>query len=1014
MMDQILRAGYLKYCCCYLDDVLIYSDTFEEHVVHVREVMQRMEKAGLLLRGAKCEFFMNEAKYLGHIVGNGEIRMDTEKMQKIINFQVPTTVKEVQRFLGMCGYYRKFAKDFAKIAAPLGDLTKAGQEWSWTAKHQKVFEYLKELFEKNVVLKMPDYTKPFIIDTDASDQGIGAVLSQLDDDGDERPVYFASRKLSPAEKKWPVRDKEALAILYGCQTFRHHVLGSNFTVRTDHQSLEWLMDAPTGRIARWATMLAEYEPFTIVYRKGAANKIADAMSREYAQSECLPDIAFCFATTAKKGRIENSVPVSFRQSENDVEKAYEHAFIESQKVRRSNKTLREEYNSAPKSTTKWACEVQDDSVQDVTVSAVAVQQGQSTHTQVQRYRGPTWELKFVREDLLIAAQKNCLPLQRKLVQHLNLATDVVSERGLVVRNGIAGCESQGRFKPFLPPIFVDEFLKQVHAHPRNAHMGAKRTAVQASQFYTIPCLRKRAREICNSCLICLQRKRPCQNVGLLSSKCPTKPWEMISMDYCGPYVKSDKGFTFVLVIIDQFSKFVYLTPAKRATGAVVMEALIGKIFMHGHPEKLLSDNGPHFRNKLLAAVCQQFRIFQTFSSGYYAQGDGQVERFMRIMNDSLSCLCMGQIDNWELFLPSVQAAYNNTPHAATLVAPYEVIFGQRAPPIVRPEHVSKNTSLTPSPDAQEFAAQLFKVQEFMTARVRANVEKAWMMRAIAYNRNRRQIRVRVGENALVRLTPAQLNNQEVGKLCVRWSDPLLVTAVKESGKAFEVKSREGRTFVVNATRMVPLPPSTWSPKSIMDEYTWDDADFQPEFPGTPVSTAYLSGRLDEVVDKIHVPEPLSTEKDEGPTAGGPRTDPVLTSVKKRNDVQVKAKSKPRPVARPGRTPKSVATPPATIEEEPLIIEDESTPVIEPIDELSWQDFDTEFEEDHEPWRPESNTPSERSSQLGESNVEASDDASPVRDGPNGAERRENESDGHSGQETDDEPPPDQPVDEYVK
>ena len=189
---------------------------------------------------------------------------------------------------------------------------------------------------------------------------IGAVLSQVDDEGGERPVYFSSRKLSPAERKWPVRDKEALAILVGCQTFRHHILGSNFTVRTDHQSLQWLMDAPSGRIARWATMLAEYEPFTIIYRKGELNKVADAMSRTYAQSECLPDIAFCFASDAKRAHIyQQSTPVHYRKPEHDVELAYEEAFRESRRAnarKPSNKSFRQEYNSCPKSKTKWTCE----------------------------------------------------------------------------------------------------------------------------------------------------------------------------------------------------------------------------------------------------------------------------------------------------------------------------------------------------------------------------------------------------------------------------------------------------------------------------------------------------------------------------------------------------------------------------------------------------------------------------------------------------------------------------------
>jgi hypothetical protein len=221
--------------------------------------------AGLLLKAKKCSFFNSKCEYLGHIVGNDEVRMTESKIRKIIDFPRPKDVKEVMSFLGVTGYYRKFIQGYATIANPLNNLTHKGAEFIWTPECTTAFETLKESFNKNVPLKMPDYTRPFIVDTDASDIAVGAVLGQLDEHGRERPVFFASRKLSPAEKKWPVRDKEALAILFGCQSFRHHILGTKFTVRSDHHSLQWLMDAASGRIARWATMLAEYEPFEIKY-----------------------------------------------------------------------------------------------------------------------------------------------------------------------------------------------------------------------------------------------------------------------------------------------------------------------------------------------------------------------------------------------------------------------------------------------------------------------------------------------------------------------------------------------------------------------------------------------------------------------------------------------------------------------------------------------------------------------------------------------------------------------------
>lgn len=968
LMDEILRKGLLKYCCCYLDDVLIFSKTFDEHVVHVRQVMQWMAKAGLLLKAKKCKFFESEAEYLGHIVGNGEIRMNEKKLRTIIDFPVPTNVKELQSFLGTTGYYRKFVRAFALKGASLTDLTTKDCVWNWTDGHQRVFDMLKKEFNKNVPLKMPDYSKPFIVDTDASDVGIGAVLSQYDDQGEERPVYFASRKLSPAERKWPVRDKEALAILYGCQTYRHHILGSGFTVRTDHHSLQWLMDAEKGRIARWATQLAEYEPFTIVYRKGEANKVADALSRVYAWSECLPDVAFCAATSvqpsAKKRRLgdrkgstsnldardgleaqniarchqrtgtSEDEPVVGEVTDVDYESLFREALrrqetdgrpmswdvlmktgrcklagshcppppsrvhiamcgrgdkvgnrsdvwtqvcvAESVRVaardatgRYARKQVR--MNEQKAENAAGSCQFPGESrvpgMVDVEEPVMApsirrkecnkkrkfesvlcaMAQGASNGTN--RMRVPYWDLERPSNDLLRAAQQAMKSTKVKTAAETGFEEEIVNDKGFVIRDGIFGVEHMGYFRPWLPECFVDAFLKQVHAHPFSAHMGAKRTASRAAQFYIIPNLRQKCREICGGCLPCLKRKQPIQRVGTLASKPPTEPWEMISMDFCGPYPISADGYKYVLVIIDQFSKFVYLIPTRRADARTVIKAMYSRILsVHPCPKKLLSDNGSHFRNKIITAACRVFRIFRAFSSSYYPQGDGQVERFMRNMNDSLSCLIGGDVSDWEMFMPGIQNAYNNTPHAATLVPPFEVLFGAKVKPLIRAEHVPVQGDV--SDEAMDFANRLRLVIQNTMVVVRKNVEKAWMARAVAYNRNRQKISVKVGGSCLVRLTPAQMSCQEAGKLRVRWSDPMRVIAVKESGKAFEVQGDTGPAFVVNATRLLSLPPSTWEPRHPDDDITWSDDEYEPEFPGTQACIALL-GELDgDAFDEI--------------------------------------------------------------------------------------------------------------------------------------------------------------------
>lgn len=757
LMDKTLAKGLRQFCCVYLDDVLVFSRTFEEHIEHVRQCITWMAEVGLLLKARKSSFFEAETEYLGFIIGNGTIKMTHSKMRNIIEFPIPSDIKGVQSFLGVTGYYRRFIKNYGTQVSPLHDLTRRDQVFKWTAEHQRIFQDIQEQFNKNIVLQLPDYTQRFIIDTDASDIGIGAVLSQIDKDGRERPVMFASRKLSTAELKWPVRDKEALAIIYALDTFRAYVLGSRIPtlVRTDHHSLQWMQDAKTGRIARWATVLAEYEPFEIKYRTGSSNKVADALSRVFAWSECLPDIAFCGTVLASDSCIRMGNP----------------------------------FDLIAKPTT------------------------------MQLYNAQR------------ACKGFCLPRLSDPTKYPSFSTQLYLNTDTDKEMELLGILVDGRFRPVLPDVLVDKFIKSIHANPLVAHMGAKRTAARCAELFIIQKLRLRTRLITSSCLACIKRKTVLPKVGKLSSMAPTQPWEMISMDFCGPYPKSNRGNAYVLVIIDQFSKYVNLIPCLTADSGSVLRALYERIIcQYGTPQKLLTDNGSHFVNSQIASICHAFRIFKVQSSPYYPQGDGQVERFMRNMNDSLSALCQGNVHDWCDFIAGVQSAYNSTPHAATCIAPYEVIYGRKVQPLVRLDHIPANKLVTES--ALAYAKRHHIVVENIRSKVELNVRLAWMRRAIQFNAGRSKITITVGQRALVRLTPLQLASQPAKKLKVRWSEPVLVTGVKSSGNAFDVTDEAGRTFVVNATRLLPMPPKSWQPQRAVGLLRWNEALFEPIFEST--------------------------------------------------------------------------------------------------------------------------------------------------------------------------------------
>lgn len=283
----------------YLDDVLIFADTFEELQRRVRRALERIRASGIRLKGKKCTWAARELKFVGHIVSADGVGMDPSKIKAIQEYPRPVdTAGNVSKtdllsFLGMAGYYRRFVRNFSVIAGPLYEATRLDAPGPWSADAQEAFDAIRAAILKDAVLAHPQFNLPFLVDTDASDYGLGAVVSQVID-GVERPLGFASRRLTPAERKWPIREKEALGILFGLESFRHFLLGSKFTVRTDHSSLNLLKGAEKGRLGRWALRLAEFGDWDVLYRPGKAHGNCDALSRAFAPSECLPEHATAF------------------------------------------------------------------------------------------------------------------------------------------------------------------------------------------------------------------------------------------------------------------------------------------------------------------------------------------------------------------------------------------------------------------------------------------------------------------------------------------------------------------------------------------------------------------------------------------------------------------------------------------------------------------------------------------------------------------------------------------------
>ena len=276
LMNRMFRDFLDKFVVVFIDDILIYSKSEEEHAKHLHQVLSKLSIHGLKAKFSKCTFWQYGVKFLGHIITHEGIRVDTGKVVAVQSWARPRTVTEVRSFLGMAGYYRRFIKDFSRIAIPLTQLTRKEQPYLWTTKCEQAFEQLKKALVEAPVLLIPEVNEELEVYTDASSSGLGAVLMQHG-----RVVAYASRQLKPNEVKYATHDLELTAIVYALKLWRHYLLGTKFQLYTDHKSLKYLFSQKdlNMRQHRWVEFLAAYD-LDIVYTPGKANKVADALSRQ--------------------------------------------------------------------------------------------------------------------------------------------------------------------------------------------------------------------------------------------------------------------------------------------------------------------------------------------------------------------------------------------------------------------------------------------------------------------------------------------------------------------------------------------------------------------------------------------------------------------------------------------------------------------------------------------------------------------------------------------------------------
>ncbi len=669
LMDTVLAGLQWSRCLVYLDNVIIVGRTFTDHLQNLQAVFDRLRKAGLKLQPAKCALFQHQVVYLGHIVSREGIATDPEKTSKVADWPQPTTSREVQQFLGLASYYRRFIKGFAVIAKPLHRLTERNVPFKWTAESQAAFEELRQKLVTAPVLGVPDFSREFIIDTDASDVGIGAVLSQAQDDGTEKVISYASRVLSKPERRYCVTRKELLAVVTFVRHFRPYLLGRHFKLRTDHGSLTWLWNFknPEGQLARWLEQLQEYD-FEICHRQGRKHSNADALSRRPCR-QC--------------GRDSH-------QSEEGIDCGMDTP---------THQVLVVDDQSHPNLQGWTTEEIRNLQLDDDHIGKVlrAKQKG-GQKPSPEQLSGDSIET-------------------RRLVQ---LWDQLEVRHGQLLRRFESPDGSTHHLQLVVPRTLRENILREVHGGALSGHLGTEKTLSRLKERFYWPGHWTDTRNWCLTCATCATRKTPTpKQRAPLRNILVGSPMQLVAVDIMGPLPESESGNSYVLVASDYFTRWVEAYPIPNQEAVTVARKLVDELFCRfSVPEQLHSDQGRQFESHLIAEVCSILQIQKSRTTPYHPQSDGLVERFNRTLLDMLATTSKEHPFQWEDHIRKVCMAYNTSVHPTTGYTPFFLMFGRQAR---LPLDLMYPSATPPSVPQAEYAVQMKASLEGAYTRVRGTM-----------------------------------------------------------------------------------------------------------------------------------------------------------------------------------------------------------------------------------------------------------------------------------------------------
>ncbi|CAF4618994.1 unnamed protein product, partial [Rotaria sp. Silwood2] len=757
IINHILGPARWKYALAYIDDVIIYSKTFEEHVTHLNDICTMLKNAQFRLNPEKCEIAQTQTDYLGHNVKNGEIRPSSNNINGLLNTRLPQTADEACKFVKAAEYYRKFIPNFSQTAEPLRKFVpttrtqqKKGQKTiiTLTDDELKAFNQRKQFLTTDMVLRLPNNRFPFKVQTDASDEGIGAVLLQIYPEGN-RPIAYLSKKFTQAQRKWSPMEQECYAFICSLDKWHNYLSGIKFIWETDHKALTQLNQKAqvNKRCERWRLKIVEYD-FKVKHIPGLTNTMPDYLSRSPVdEAEEDPD--------------EVSLLIS-KSTQTDFLDINNHSSIVTAVQTRAMKLRNRSLNDKNDTT--------------ILSSDTLNKENRTIPISIEQF---------------IQAQQNDNYAKKILNNIKNYKHYIINDNLLMRRtNPPVPYVPQGEIRKTILNIYHDTAAN-------GAHFGRDKTMYKIKQRYFWPSMYKDIDNYVKSCILCAQfNPRRQKTPGTLKPiQPPDGVWQLVAMDYHGPITPtSQRGNKYIISLTDVLSKFV-ITKAVRdnTTHTAVRFLKEDVISKFGTPRCILTDNGTHFTSTMMDELIEQIGTTHLYSTPYHPQTNGQIERYNSTMDAKIAALSNLRKTDWDDQLPFVTFNYNTSIHSSTKQIPFEMMYGRS--PVLPFDHQDTNVTLSYDP---EHSKKLNQFLSKLNEQAKINIIKNQERYKQRYDTNRSNPTYNIGDLVLCKTLNIRY------KFDIRYEGPFKIIT-QLTPKTFIIQHVKKSTLYRQVTTDVLLP-----------------------------------------------------------------------------------------------------------------------------------------------------------------------------------------------------------------